>query len=184
MAFPSILPLLSFITLSFALICDPPGGILPEREDCQLLVDALLEISRLPGPSTSREWGRRLPNTDLTQRLPKLYWIAGPQRTTCGIEVDVDPLQPLAIETFDLGNVSFAAEAILEMCFLPRSLLGMARIGRGKAAEAKMVKIDKGPLVGRPNGGQNARSIVGIGREGVVLWSSEMKNATTDVMRS
>lgn len=169
-----VLSVLSFITLSYALMCNPPHEPLPSREDCIQLIAALLSASQLPGPSTSREWGRGLPNTDLTARLPKLYWIAGPQQTTCGVKVDIDPLQPLAIETFDLGNVSFAAEAILEMCFLPRSLLGLARIGRRRSAEARLVRIDRGALSLRFEGKGSRRVGGGSGR---ALWSSEL-NAT------
>ena len=149
-------------------------------------VDALLEVSRLPSHRQPKTWGRELPSnpTALTEHLPKLYWIRyrpphGP--TTCGVQLDVDPRQPLAVETFGLIDVANAAEGILDLCLSRRGMIGMERLGSGKRVEAKLVRVDNGNFLRK---GRGALQKVGTTRRGEAIWSLEVVGNGTGSARS
>ncbi|CAF9934630.1 MAG: hypothetical protein HETSPECPRED_009300 [Heterodermia speciosa] len=177
---PRLLLASAFFTFIQAEICrTAPGGILPIKEDCVEFVDALVEISRLPSQRQPKTWGRELPSNPaaLTEHLPKLYWIRyrphGP--TTCGAQLDVDPRQPLAVETFGLIDVANAAEGILDLCLSRRGMLGMQRLGSGRRVEAKLVRVDNGNFL---NKGRGVLQKLGTTRRGGVIWSWEVGNGT------
>ena len=182
---PYLLFSLTFIPFIQAEICRAaPSGLLPLIYDCIEFVDALLEISGLPSQRVPKTWGRELPSnaTALTEHLPKLYWIRyrphGP--TTCGVQLDVDPRQPSAVETFGLIDVANAVERIFNSCLSRRGMIGMERLGSGRSVEAKLVRVDNGNLLGK---GRGVVHRVGTTRRGQVLWSLEVGNRT-EIARS
>ncbi|KAI4185170.1 MAG: hypothetical protein LQ346_005968, partial [Caloplaca aetnensis] len=113
-----ILSLLSLLHYCHAASCNrPPGGILPLIPDCTEVVQRILDIARLPGAAASKEWGRKLNNTDTTFRLPKTYWISGAGPKTCAVQVDVATgHSPDAVERFGFRELGYAAERVLDVC--------------------------------------------------------------------
>lgn len=73
------------ISISHAMECLPPRGNLPTVRDCRDLTDAIAYLARLPGENNLKTWGRRLPSTPDTQKVPKIYWIVGRGPTTCAV---------------------------------------------------------------------------------------------------
>ncbi|KAL8950873.1 MAG: hypothetical protein Q9222_003127, partial [Ikaeria aurantiellina] len=88
------------IYLALSLDCYPAPArtSLPVLDHCKELVWAITYASRLPHRNDPKEWGRGLRTTDMTEYLPKRYWL--PQRgdSTCALIVDADPLFPNARE--------------------------------------------------------------------------------------
>ena len=73
-----------------------------------------------------KAWGRRLPTTDDTQKVPKVFWIAGRGPTTCAIHVDVDSYDLWAVDDFRLRDVATAAEEVVAQCLVAKSKVGLA----------------------------------------------------------
>lgn len=145
-----ILPFIFFnISLSQSLQCfDPPNDPLPAPAHCQHLSTVLAYAARIPSKNIRKDWGRGLPSTAFTETLPKLFWLAGrPIPSTCGINIDVAPGTPLAVEKFDLMAVAVAAEKILRICLYGRSQVGSEPLGPTKHVLATMRRINPpGPL--------------------------------------
>lgn len=163
----------SILPTALAVTCrNPAGRPTPLPEDCTELVDALIASSRFPSQCTPKAWARGLPSTALTEHLPKLYWITGRPHgpTTCGVQLDVDPREPQAVETFGLIDVAYAAKGVLELCLLGRGMVGMERLGQGRMVVAKLVRVDKGGLLGFGGGAGDVQRVGVVG--GTVLWSS------------
>ena len=101
-----------------------------------------------------KDWGRDLPSTAFTEKLPKLFWLAGrPIPSTCGIDIDVAPDIPLAVESFDLMAVALAAEKILRICLYGRSQVGNEPLGPTKHVLATMRRINPPGLLDRMEDG-------------------------------
>ena len=105
--------------LSQAAICTSSSGPLPRVKDCREIAEAVALLSRLPGENEKKAWGRNLPNTDISQRIPKVFWISGRGPRTCAIHVDVDAYDPLAVDEFRLSDVAAAGEEVINQCLLP-----------------------------------------------------------------
>ena len=73
-----------------------------------------------------KAWGRRLPTTDDTQKVPKLFWIGGRGPVTCAVHVDVDDYDPIAVDNFRLSDVAAAAEDVIAQCLIPKGKVGLA----------------------------------------------------------
>ena len=73
-----------------------------------------------------KSWGRRLPTTLGTQKVPKVFWISGRGPTTCAIHVDVDSYDLFAIDDFRLVDVARAGEEVVAQCLSAKSKIGLA----------------------------------------------------------
>ena len=74
-----------------------------------------------------KEWGRELPTTLDTQKVPKVFWISGRGPTTCAIHVDVDAYNPTAVDSFRFSDVASAAEEVIAQCLVrPNRKIGLA----------------------------------------------------------
>ena len=114
------------------------------------------------------EWGRTLDNTPTTVHLPKIYWIAGDGRRTCGAIVDVEVRSPEAIERFNLAELGHAVEHIENACLFRKLKVGVERVGLGKKVEVRLERVD---LDAMPTS-RNSLVHVGLGH-GRYLLSSE-----------
>lgn len=115
------------------------------------------------------EWGRTLKNTPTTVHLPKVYWIAGAGRRTCGAIVDVDKHSPEAVERFNLGELGHAVEYIENACLFRKAEVGVERVGLEKKVEVRLERVDLEAM----STAQMNLVDVGFGR-GRYLWSSEL----------
>ena len=134
-----------------ALSCyPPPERVLPIPAHCRDLATAILYASFKPLGNDPKSWGRGLPTTPDTERLPKLYWLVdrpyGP--STCALLVDTIPLDPFAVETFRLRTVGIAAERIIGTCLMGRSQVGSEPMGKTKGVEASLIRHDGSSFLG------------------------------------
>ena len=106
------------------------------------LTNAIDYAAHLPGGSVFKDWGRGLPSAGQTEKLPKVYWLAGRGPTTCAFQLDVIPSEPTAVERFGLFAIAIAAEKILRICMLGRSQVGSELLGENKAVSITMVRTD------------------------------------------
>ena len=112
--------------LSQAVICTPARGLLPTISDCTDIVEAIKWLSRMQGENTMRAWGRGLPTTADTQKVPKVFWISGRGPTTCAVHVDVDAYDLWAVDDFRLSDVALAGEQVVAQCLRAKSKVGLA----------------------------------------------------------
>ena len=139
--FPLLLLSASFTiyTCSRAAICTSVRGALPTLKDCKDIAEAVSWVSRLPGENNMKAWGRRLPTTLDTEKVPKVFWISGRGPTTCAIHVDVDAYDTWAVDNFRLSDVASAAEEVISQCLVPKSKVGLAYpAGADGAVHAKV----------------------------------------------
>ncbi|KAF6224283.1 hypothetical protein HO133_010858 [Letharia lupina] len=113
-------------TLAQAAICTTAPGLLPTVSDCTDLLEAISWLSRMPGENNMKAWGRRLPTTLDTQKVPKVYWISGRGPTTCAVHVDVDSYDLWAVDDFRLADVASAGEEVVAQCLSAKSKVGLA----------------------------------------------------------
>ena len=73
-----------------------------------------------------KAWGRNLPTTLDTQKVPKVFWISGRGPTTCAVHVDVDAYIPWAVDDFRVSDVAAAGGQVLAECLVARSKIGLA----------------------------------------------------------
>lgn len=139
----SSLPLLSSLcTVAQCLRCMPPPGILPNLPDCRDLTNAIAYVSRLPGENVRKSWGRGLPETPDTVRLPKVYWLSDRGPTTCAVHVDVSADDYLAVDEFRLRSVGVAAERVVAQCLLRLSQIGLSYPSSSRHVYAKIIRTD------------------------------------------
>lgn len=138
-----ILPFLFLAPLSKSLRCfNPLRPPLPIPSHCQHLANALAYAAVLPRGSDEKDWGRRLPNTAFTEKLPKLYWINGLGPTTCALQLDVVAGDYLSVETFSLKDVAITTEKIVRVCLFGRSQVGYELLGETEHVEARLIRTD------------------------------------------
>lgn len=90
-----------------------------------------------------KAWGRRLPTTFDTQKVPKVFWISGRGPTTCAVHVDVDAYDLWAVDDFRLADVASAGEEVVAQCLSPRRMVGLAYpAGPDGLVHAKIVRTD------------------------------------------
>ena len=111
--------------LSQAVVCIRPPALLPIISDCTTIVEAIGWLSRMQGENTMRAWGRGLPTTADTQKVPKVFWISGRGPTTCAVHVDVDEYVPWAVDDFRVSDVAAAGEQVVAQCLMARSKIGL-----------------------------------------------------------
>ena len=73
-----------------------------------------------------KAWGRGLPTTLDTQKVPKIFWISGRGPSTCAIHVDVDAYDLFAVDDFRLADVASAGEQVVSQCLAAKSKVGLA----------------------------------------------------------
>ena len=129
-------------TLTQTLSTDPPWGPLPVPAHCQILVNGLAYASTLPDGKVFKDWGRGLPNTATTMKLPKVFWLSRRGPSTCALDLDVIPSDLSAVENFTLKDVATVAERILSVCLYGRSQVGTELLGDTKRVMAKLVRAD------------------------------------------
>ncbi len=116
----------SIYKLSQAAICTAARGPLPTVKDCTDLTDAIKWLSSLPNENNVKAWGRRLPTTLDTQKVPKVFWISGRGPTTCAVHVDVDSYDLWAVDNFTLSDVASAGQEVVAQCLSAKSKVGLA----------------------------------------------------------
>ena len=126
--FPFLVLFASFanFTLSRVAICTSARHLLPTISDCKDIAEAVSWLSRMPEENNMKAWGRRLPTTPDTQKVPKVFWISGRGPTTCAIHVDVDAYDTFAVDDFRLSDVALAAEDVIDQCLVAKSKIGLA----------------------------------------------------------
>ncbi|KAL8788841.1 MAG: hypothetical protein Q9195_007104 [Heterodermia aff. obscurata] len=176
--------------LSISMICYSPATIPPLTNDCFDLLAAIKEASHLPSKQGPKDWGRRLPNSDLTESLPKLYYIKAessrPMFSTCAVEVDADPIHTWAVETFTLAKVGKAAEAIVDKCLEDHHMVGLATLGETGKVQASLFRTNR-PMLGvdaAPAGGKNVGGglwvVEGDAARGWLLRNATLVNGTVE----
>lgn len=113
-------------TYSQAAICTAARGLLPTISDCNELIEAITWLSRIPGENNMKAWGRRLPTSLDTQKVPKVFWISGRGPTTCAIHIDVDPYDLWAVDDFRLADVATVGEEVVAQCLSAKNKVGLA----------------------------------------------------------
>ncbi|MCJ1459223.1 hypothetical protein MMC28_009600 [Mycoblastus sanguinarius] len=141
-SFQSLSILLCLCTLAQSLQCISPPGALPTFPDCRDLTNAIAYASRLPGGNTPKSWGRYLPETPDTTKLPKVYWLAGRGPATCAVHVDVNADDTFAVDFFRLRSIGLAAETVVAQCLLGQSKIGLAYPSYSRHVYAKIVRTD------------------------------------------
>ncbi len=141
---------LSTLQLCVALQCYPPpqGSLLPTRNDCRHVINAIIYAANRPHGNDPKEWGRNLPTGGKFERLPRTYQLQA-EGNTCAVEIDVDtslPLHDFVRETFTLMEAAHSALRIWEKCLGSERRLGMERIG---AARQVVTSNDEGILIDR-----------------------------------
>ncbi|KAI4178906.1 MAG: hypothetical protein L6R41_008148 [Letrouitia leprolyta] len=183
-----LLSILSLLPAASPLDCYPRPArtLLPLTEDCQELAFALRTAAKDPIQNTAKEWGRGLPSTDLTEYLPKLYWLPHLGTRKCAITVDADPLFPDAKEVFRLSDIAYGATRLVNVCLIGRREIGRALLGSEGRVVAKLGRGDESELrrlaIGRGGEGGQVRSlgiIAGVGE----LMSMDGYNETVDDVR-
>ena len=140
----SLFFLSSFCTVAQCLSCISPPGALPTFPDCQDLTNAIAYVSHIPGKNVRKSWGRGLPDTPDTVKLPKVYWLSGGGRgpTTCAVHVDVSADDYLAVDEFKLRSVGAAAERVVAQCLLRLSEIGFSYASPSQHVYVKIVRTD------------------------------------------
>ena len=137
----------TIFTHSRAAICTAAPGLLPTIGDCNDLIDAISWLSRLPGENNMKAWGRRLPTTLDTQKVPKVFWISGRGPTTCAVHVDVDSYDLWAVDNFRLADVASAGEEVVAQCLSAKSKIGLAYpAGADGHVHAKVITLGGRPI--------------------------------------
>lgn len=122
--------------------CLLPPGALPIVRHCQDLTDAIAYLSRLPEENNLKTWGRRLPSTANSQKVPKIYWIVGRGPTTCAVHVDVNADDTFAVDTFRVKAVGLATERVVSRCLVGQRKIGLEYPSGGQHVYAKVVRTD------------------------------------------
>ncbi len=98
---------------------------LPIVSHCRDIIQAIEDLSRMPGENQLRAWGRDLPTTPDTMKIPKIYWIGGRGPVTCAVHVDVNPLDATAVESFTQRSVALSAGRVMDKCLVRQALIGL-----------------------------------------------------------
>ena len=138
----SLLLLSSLCTVAQCLRCIPAPGAPPTFADCRDLTNAIAYASRLPGENIPKSWGRNLPDSPETVRLPRVYWLRLLGPTTCAVNVDVSPNDYLAVDEFKLEDVGVAAERVVAQCLMRLGEIGFAYPSSGRHVYAKIVRME------------------------------------------
>jgi hypothetical protein len=117
--------------------CYNAPAALPSYRDCHTLLDGILYLSRLPGQNRPKEWGRNLTTGLNAERLPKLYWLDGPERYNCGIRLD--GISQYASEIFKVIAVYYSGNRLVLHCLAMQRQLGVDWPGLDHHVTASLV---------------------------------------------
>ncbi|KAL8927234.1 MAG: hypothetical protein Q9208_002410 [Pyrenodesmia sp. 3 TL-2023] len=178
---------LSTLQLCVALECyaPPQGSLLPNRNDCRKVINAIIYAANRPHGNDPKEWGRNLPTGGKFEHLPRTYQLQ-PERNTCAVELDADPSLPLhdfLRETFTLMTAAHAALRVWEQCLGAERRLGMERIGAAKQVVIKITKSDP-PAVMRTAWRERTIDSIVVPGVGLLRWTSNRGNGSVDDVRS
>ena len=109
-------------TTSSALECYT--GSLPNLQDCEILIAAIYELSHMPGQNEPKEYGRTMQSDRYSEKIPKVYYLNGPENYNCALFVDAEIIDFYTIDTFRLGDLANAANAVYSVCLVNLGKLG------------------------------------------------------------
>ena len=115
--------LFSLYSPSLSVQCYDAPIALPGYGDCNVLLQGILYLSRLPGENLPKQWGRNLTTGLNVEHLPKLYWLDGPEKYDCGIRVD--GISQYATETFKVEAIYYSGSRLVLHCLAMRRQLGI-----------------------------------------------------------
>ena len=119
--------LYSLYSPSLTIECYSPPTPLPDHHDCSVLIQAIFHLSRLPGQSETKEWGRNLTTGPHAEHLPKTYWLDGPERYNCAIRVD--SVSQYATDYFKVEDLGLSGAGIVLACLDMLRQVGRDRPG-------------------------------------------------------
>ena len=142
-----LLLLLFLLPRSLQTECYHARSALPILLHCEELAEAIDYLSRRPGENDIMAWGRRLPTTRHTQKLPKVYWISGRGPSTCAIHIDVNPTDYFAVDSFNQSRVASCASRVVQQCLAQQGLLGLDYPTAEEHVYVKVVRSDSPMLL-------------------------------------
>lgn len=130
----------AFCLYSTSLAVECFSGVLPDFMDCQILISTLFYLSRMPGQNDPKEYGRTVQSDMYSEKIPKLYYLHGPEEYNCAILVDVDAADYYAVDTFRIEDLAVVGNTVFVNCLLSQGKLGLyvyrAPISAGSASES------------------------------------------------
>ena len=115
---------------------------IPLAGHCQALVEAIEYLSGMPGENNVRSWGRHLPTTPQTMKVPKVYWIGGRGPDTCAVHVDVRSTDLFAVDSFRQSDVARSATRVVAACLVRQLKLGLDYPTELEHVYVKIVRSD------------------------------------------
>ena len=125
LSFREFLFIITFCLYSTSSALECFSGSLPNLQDCQVLITALNHLSRMPGQNDPKEYGRTVQSDLYSEKLPRVYYLSGPEDYNCAIFVDVGIADYYAIDTFRLSDLARAAHGVFIVCLVNEGQLGM-----------------------------------------------------------
>lgn len=125
LSFQECLLAITFCLYSTSSALECYTGSLPNPPDCEVLIAALYALSHTPGQNDPKEYGRTVQSDRYSEKIPKVYYLGGPEDYNCALYVDVEVTDFYAIDTFRLEDVARAANAIFTLCLVSQGKLGM-----------------------------------------------------------
>ena len=125
LSFQECLLAIAFCLYSTSSALECYTGSLPNLQHCGVLIAALSGLSRLPGKNDPKEYGRTMHSDRYSEKIPRLYYLGGPEEYNCAIFVDVEITDFYAVDTFRLADLARAANAIYILCLVNQGKLGL-----------------------------------------------------------
>ena len=124
LSFQEFLLTITFCLYSTSSALECYSGPLPELADCQVLIGALYAWSRMPGQNDPKEYGRTMQSDRYSEKIPKMFYLEGPEDYNCALFVDVEVIDYYAVDTFRLQDLAWAADAVFAVCLVTETKLG------------------------------------------------------------
>ena len=124
LSFQEFLLTITFCLYSASSALECYSGILPDLADCQILIGALYDLSRMPGQNDPKEYGRTMESSIYSEKIPKVFYLSGPEDYNCALFVDVEITDYYAIDTFRIQDLAWAANAVFAVCLVTEGRLG------------------------------------------------------------
>lgn len=168
MLLPFSLLLTTLLTLDLFLLtngytCLQSTTPLPPFRDCRIIIAGLEWVSAQPLERNPRDWGRAIPSTKTTEPLPRYFMIQGRKPPNeCAVQLDVDPIDYYAVDTFSLAAVAQAARVVYWGCLVGKGMVGLEYPNLNqKRVWAKLIRLDWVNL--REVVGERRRVLGGVG---------------------
>ena len=124
LSFQEFLLTITFCLYSTSSALECYSGPLPGLADCQILITALVDMSRVPGQNEPKEYGRTMQSDIYSEKIPKTFYLEGPEDYNCALFVDVAIKDYYAVDTFRLQDLAWAANAVFAVCLVTDKKLG------------------------------------------------------------